>query len=108
MTNKKFDNKSLGIEPMSLKFFSSHFLIKKKYLEYGIVVKINRVTAEIDETPAILIKDSRLFINIWDDCWKVLRAIATTINSFLASFCKTKQIIFSATVNTKPDSIKMK
>ncbi|MDR0505375.1 MAG: hypothetical protein LBH32_00950 [Dysgonamonadaceae bacterium] len=68
-------DKALNIELMSLKFFSSRFLIRKPYLEYGIVQKTWKVrkgmsvveSGEIEWIPAILIKDTRLYIDVCDD-----------------------------------------
>jgi hypothetical protein len=61
-------DKALNIELMSLKFFSSRFLIRKLYLEYGIVVKTNRKTEETEIIPAILINNYLpLFIDICGD-----------------------------------------
>jgi len=66
-SKEKFDTVALAVEPMSLKFFSYRFMIRKKYLRYGIVAKTNQVTYETELIPALLIKGVELFINILED-----------------------------------------
>ncbi|MDR1738347.1 MAG: hypothetical protein LBR66_05965 [Candidatus Symbiothrix sp.] len=66
-------NRTLNIELMSLRFFSSRYLIRKPYLKYGIVLRT--LKEETLLIPAILIKDTRLFIDICNDRLEPLDSI---------------------------------